>query len=200
MNKDGGHHVFIWFDPGRAATGWAFMVVKRMAFSRPENMVLSNLDYWESGEYKGHEHEHCQNASWLVKKAVEDWGFLAVTAGTEDFDLVQTIGAKEDLLSPVRINAVLDWEIRKTGLKLKYQDRSLRTNQTKARLKLFGFNKRFGKDELSAMQHLVYYVRKVKEESKSRPWKLNEGDQINSYWDCACSDNINYQCDLRHPQ
>lgn len=186
----------IWFDPGAAATGWAHVSVDRKAFSRPEHKVLANLHGWQSGEFTGPEKGHMKRASDLIRYVVERSSYLSVYVGTEDFDLVQTVGSKENLLSPVRINAVLDWECSRVGVQLHYQNRSERSNQTKERLKLFGFNKNFKKDEFAAMQHLVYRLRKMKEAANARPWKLASADVINDRWDCACVQRR--PCDLVH--
>jgi hypothetical protein len=194
----------IWFDPGAAATGWGHVCVRRNAFSRPENKVLANILTWQSGELKGPESGQLDNIVGRLRSLRDRAGYLCMEVGTEEFDLVQTIGGK-NLLSPVRINAVLDWEVTKLGLKLRYQNRSLRINQTRERLKLFGFNKRFGKDEFAAMQHLVYRLRKIKEESRHQPWKLGEGSLINAHYDCRCENGKGMKarrpkCDLIHPR
>lgn len=197
---------FLYFDPGAAATGWAYACVDRRAFSRPENKVLRHIVGWRSGEFTGTQTAHLTAAVNMIQRMVDKTSFILVEIGTEDFDLVQTVGGKEALLSPVRINAILDWECYKRGLKLRYQNRSLRINQTKDRLKLFGFDKRFKKDELAAMQHLVYRLRKIKDASKSQPWKLNSGDVLNDHYDCRCQTEWSQmrarrpKCDLVHPR
>lgn len=196
------------FDPG-GTIGWSHLVLDYRAFSRPENKVLSNVRSWNSGEFQGTEVEQiqsCVDKIWVVHfgrelNARANVVSPAINAGnvdtvSEDFELTQLIGGK-NLLSPVRINAVLDWECRRQGLQLHLQKRSMRTGVTKDRLKLFGFTgRRFGKDEFSAMQHAVVWLRGIKKKSIAFPWKLMD-KMGGRYWDCDCSEG--YQCDWKHP-
>ena len=122
---------------------------------------------------------------------------------SEDFELVQTIGGK-NLLSPVRINAVLDWICQtKFGLKLQTQRRTMRTSVTPDRLREFGFDGRWtktgnGKDKFAAMQHAIVWLRRQKELSRSRPWKITANGRFNDHWDCACAKGS--RCNLDHPK
>jgi len=87
---------------------------------------------------------------------------------------VQTIGGR-DLLSPVRINAVLAHYCQKYyALQLNLQSRTMRTNQTKERLQEWGFAPWKGKDSFAAMQHAVTWIRRVKQRANERSWKLTE--------------------------
>lgn len=186
------------FDPG-GTIGWAHFIVSVKAFSRPEHKVLRYIKSWNCGEFTGQETEQLQAASALIYRAHFDPPpFNTIThVVSEDFELTQLIGGR-NLLSPVRINAVLDWECRKHGLELNLQARQMRTAVTKERLKLFGFQGSFRKDEFSAMQHAVTWIRRVKQKSRERPWKLSDRVSANAYWDCAC--RRRKQCDLMHPQ
>lgn len=198
------YHI-IWFDPGAAATGWGHLVLHAKAFARPERKVLPYVLSWDCGEFTGHEHEQLENAVTLmhnVRRNIYSPFMSKADIGTEDFALTQMVGGK-NLLSPVRLNAVLDWEVRKLGLTLQYQDRTLRTSITRDRLTAFGFLGRFRKDEFAAMQHAITFMRRQKELSKTRPWKLSDGVSSNAYWDCACETTDTYgrgQCDLNHPR
>lgn len=124
---------------------------------------------------------------------------------SEDFELTQLIGGA-NLLSPVRINAVLEYECQRWGLQLNKQRRSLRTSVTPERLEMYGFKppgRRWsktskGKDAFAAMQHAVVWLRRLKEQTRGRPWKLADGSTHNAFWDCACDDGL--PCDLRHPR
>lgn len=197
------YHLVV-FDPG-GTIGWAHFIIHARAFSRPEHKVLANLISWDCGEFSGQEHEQLGEASRLIYRAHFDPPpFNTRTdAVSEDFELTQTIGGK-NLLSPVRINAVLDWECRKQGLRLQTQARQMRRSVTPERLVLFGFHppgKRWtttgkGKDAFAAMQHAIVWVRRVKEKSIAQPWKLADG-QSKSMWDCQC--NRGRRCDLVHP-
>lgn len=194
------------FDTG-GTIGWAHFVIDYRAFSRPDAKVLRWLKSWDCGEFTGQEHEQIGAAVKLIHQS--RFGPMPFTSRTdvmsEDFALAQTIGGKE-LVSPIRINAVLDWECRKLGLTLELQDRAQRVQITPDRLELFGFEpprKRWspngpGKDAFAAMQHGVVKLRRIKEVSRSRPWKLSDRTSSNAMWDCACEEGR--RCDLTHPK
>ena len=210
----------LWFDPGAAATGWAAFIVDFRAFSRPDNYVLEYLDWWDYGEFTGPEHDQMAAAVSQVKWTVDVWGrnvsMLQYEVGGEDFDLVQTVGSKENLLSPVRFNAVMAWECSKVGIKYRYQNPSERTDWTRERLKLAGLIKpsqTMRKDAFAAMQHGAHRLKKIKAEANKRPWKLSEGSTTNAYYDCACQNpqrqrdahgrlrsNNPRRCDMLHPK
>ena len=189
------------FDPGAAGTGWCHFVVDCRAFSRPENKVLRWLKSWESGVLRGSEVEHMAAATGMISDTTSIHGrnanYMLYDVVSEDFDLVQTVGSKQNLLSPVRINAVLAWHCHNRAVKFHLQNRALRSSITRERLKLFGFDKRWQKDEFAAMQHGVYWLRHIKKLSRQRPWKLSDGAVLNAYWDCACADDE--PCDMLHP-
>lgn len=191
-----------WFDGG-GSTGFGHACLDRKAFSRPDHHWEDYVNWWDCGEFTGPETGRMTEAVRWVSSILDEVSYLSYHVGGEDFDLVQTIGRDEDLLSPVRFNAVLDWECQKRGLKYRYQKRSIRTSVTPARLNNFGFEGRWvktgkGKDAFAAMQHLVVYIRRLKKESIGHPWKLNDGDIHGAYWDCRCSRGR--KCDLIHPR
>lgn len=186
----------IYFDPG-GTLGWAWFVVDRRAFSRPEHKILRWLRTWDCGEFTGPETKVLQSALELIDTTVQLVGFLNCKIGGEDFDKQNNPGKKENLFSPVRQNAILEWECLKRGIRYEVQARQMRTSVTKERLKLWGFEGSFKKDEFSAMQHGIVRLRRMKQESLKRPWKLNEPDMVNAYWDCACERGA--RCDLVHP-
>lgn len=197
------------FDPG-GTTGVAQFCVDYRAFTRPENKILANVKWWDCRELEGTEFEQLTAAEALIREAQHGEGPFnrRVEAVTEDFDLVQLTGSKENLLSPVRINAVVDWLCHRWVTPLVYQNRNLRTNVTAERLQAFGFESPYrrsgawsktgsGKDAFAAMQHGVVRLKRIKKEAIKRPWKLGEGGVANVRWDCACARGK--QCDLRHP-
>lgn len=207
------------FDPG-GTIGWAHLVFDLRAFSRPEHKVLRWLKDWHCGEFSGTENAQLQEASRLIWRAkfgdmpynsttdVVTGGLTRTDILAEDFELTQLIGGK-NLLSPVRCNAVFDFECQRMGLQLNLQKRSERMQVTPERLKLFGFDSPTnrggrwtktskGKDMFAAMQHAIVWVRKRKAQSRSRPWKLSDGQTMNAFWDCACEEGK--RCDLRHPK
>lgn len=168
-------------DPG-GRIGWATFVVDCRAFIRPEAKVLRWVKSWDCGEFSGTENHQCGEASRLMQRMRYGRNGIVHTmdAVSEEFDLVQTKGGK-DLLSPVRVNAVLDWECQRLlGLKLNLQARHMRMSVTPERLLLFGFEGRWvtrgeGKDEFAAMQHGVVWLRRVKAKSIERPWIIRPG-------------------------
>lgn len=212
MSRAVNEYHLIAFDPGAIATGWAHFVVDFRGFSRPENKVLANLKSWDCGQYTGEEHEQYTAATslvWRAKFGEKPFNTKTDVVG-EDFDLVQTIGGKQ-LLAPVRFNAVLDWECGKLGCKYTLQNRNMRTSITAERLRLMGFEGRWSKtaskskDAFSAMQHGVTWLRRIKEKSRTFPWKLSDNVGTNAYWDCVCAKYRKVGrtpvgvCDLTHP-
>lgn len=202
------------FDPG-GTIGWAHLVIDIHAFSRPENKVLANVKEWDCGEFTGDRHSQLQECRNLIYSAkFEPPPFNTITQVlAEDFELTQLIGG-DDLVSPVEVNAVLDWECHKLGLTLIRQKRSMRTNVTPERLKLMGFDSPMnrggrwvktgvGKDAFAAMQHAIVFVQGVKTKAAQRPWKLSDRQTHNARWDCRCErkrrDGKRYPCDITHP-
>lgn len=172
--------ILLSFDTGGAATGWAMFHVGVQGFATSKAKILRHLSYWNCGELSGTETEILDAAVWLIDQCVlrarrnnrTQYPTPGLHVLTEDFDLTQTIGDKENLLSPVRQNAVLAWECHKRGIQLKYQARNLRMSVTRERLELMDFEGPFKKDEFAAMQHGVVHLRKLKRQSISNPWKV----------------------------
>lgn len=187
------------FDPG-GTIGWSYFIVDFRAFTRPEAKVLRWVEFWDCGEFTGQEVEQLSDALGLIHRARQNdpVHLSKFDAVSEDFELTQLVGG-DNLLSPVRINAVLDWELQtRYGLRLKTQRRQMRMSVTRERLRLFGFQGKFRKDEFSAMQHAVVWLRRLKQESRKHPWKFDDGISRNAKWDCACEEGG--KCNLRHPR
>jgi len=216
MARKPNEYHLVTFDAG-GTIGWSHFVLDCRAFSRPTHKVLRYVKSWDCGEFSGPEHTQLGEASRLIWRAkfgdmpynstvdVVAGGLARADIVAEDFELTQLIGGK-NLLSPVRINAVLGWECYRWGLNLELQRRSLRTGVTPERLLLFGYAppgraKRWtktgkGKDAFAAMQHAIVWLRRVKAKSLGRPWKLSDGQTDNAKWDCACERGE--RCDLVH--
>lgn len=180
MAKTRGQYHVVAFDPGYVGTGWAAFSLSKLAFVRPETKVLAHLHWWSTGTFTGSEREMLRACVDLARRAkyggINSMPFNADTdVVSEDFDLVQTLGGKE-LLAPVRINAVLEWELRSTGIAFHLQNRSMRTNMTKERLNRWGFQ-HTDKDSLAALQHGVTWLKRIKKESIRKPWKLSEEER-----------------------
>ena len=204
------YHI-LWFDPGAAGSGWAHILLSERAYSRPENRVLANVITWDCGTFTGTDLEQYTRAVGLMASIYTAGTFVPrMDIGSEDFDLVQTVGGKDNLLSPVRFNAVLAWEASRFGKTVHLQNRSMRTQQTGDRLNAFGFTGHWsktskGKDEFAAMQHAVTWMRNQKQKANDLPWKLSDGISTNARWDCACENRKGTRakrakCDLSHPQ
>lgn len=219
MSTNPNEYHLVTFDPG-GTIGWAHFILDCRAFSRPEHKILRFLKTWDCGEFTGQENEQVGEASRLIWRAkygdmpyntttdVVSAGLSKADFVSEDFELTQMIGG-DNLLSPVRINAKLNWECYRWGLDLQLQRRSMRTGVTPERLKLFGFDSPMnrggrwtktgkGKDAFAAMQHGIVWLRRTKEKSKSRPWKLGDKQTANARWDCACARGR--RCNLAHPR
>lgn len=181
MSANPNEYSVVAFDPG-GITGWAVFTVHKKAFAKPQNKILSNLVEYDWGEFDGIENDQIEQALQLIYETrfrpmpfVRDCDVV-----TEDFVLLQSIGGKE-LLSPVRINAALDYalyrNINGTALKLTYQSRSVRTGITRERLALWGFPKVRGKDAFAAVQHAITWLRRLKQAHNHTPQfrlKINE--------------------------
>lgn len=165
------------FDPG-GVTGWAWLRLSAKAFSAPARQrrlpVLPFVRDWDCGEFTGPEYDQLHEAVRLIHRAkfgpINDFN-ARTDVISEDFDLTQLIGG-EELLSPVRMIAVLNWECQNRGFDLILQRRQLRTGVTRDRLKLWGFTGVHGKDEFAAMQHAVTHLRLVKKQANSAPWRV----------------------------
>jgi hypothetical protein len=153
-------YIVLVFDPG-GVIGWAKFIVDAKAFARPENKILANVDEWSAGELCGNEHEQLTHAAKMIRDRRQNAHFDVVV---EDFELTQMLGGR-NLLSPVRINAVLEWECFKNGVAFNTQKRTMRTNVTRDRLRNFGFTRGFKKDEFAAMQHAIVWLRRLKQKS-----------------------------------
>lgn len=197
MPIDNEYHL-ITFDPGSAATGWTWFVVDIHAFSRPKASLWDNVLSWDCGEFRGEDLKIPKQCVKLIHEALQFSSYLTMDVVCEDFELTQLVGGK-NLLSPVRIGSVIEWECAKRAVKFHYQARQLRTSSTRQRLNTWGFEGKFKKDEYAAMQHATYWLRNMKRKSMERPWKLNEGGVLNAGgWDCACAKDR--KCDIWHPQ
>lgn len=199
-----GKYHLVTFDPG-GTTGWAHFILNEKAFSRPEHKVLRYVESWDYGEFTGPEVSQLEEARRLMHRA-RGWGTFTTNnchIVSEAFELKQLVGGN-NLLSPVRINAVLDWLCQtQLGLQLQTQRRTMRTGVTPERLREFGFEGHWtttgkGKDAFAAMQHAIVWLRRQKQQSIVRPWKLSGHGHFNDSWDCACEKGK--QCDLEHPR
>lgn len=171
----------IWFDPGGAATGWAHFAIHIRAFTTLSHTVRDNVVAWNTGEFRGSE-------SAMVDACIERvlfarWGSPSnatrfpegLVVGSEQFDRQPNQRGGDEVLSPVRINAALEYGLHKAcpGIELRYQNRSMRVQATKDRLTRLGF-RWAGKDSLAALQHGWIALRRIKQEADRLPWTLDD--------------------------
>lgn len=173
-------HNVVTFDGG-GTVGWAWIQIRKEAFIDREAMILPNIVHWNTGELEGPRHDQIRQSIEIVRGArYSESPHSLVDCIAEDFEFMQTLGGN-DLLLPVEFNAVLDWELeRNFGFRLLKQKRSERTNVTPYRLLHMGFEPVLsktwskngkGKDSFAAMQHAIRWLRRIKDQSKRRPWQ-----------------------------
>lgn len=186
------------FDPGSAATGWAWFAVDFRAFSRPDNDLYEWINTFDYGEFVGTHFEIVKQCVALVDEMHAVAPFLSKQVLSEDFELTQSIGGS-DLLSPLRIKSVIEWHCHSKQISYVEQQRGLRLHVTKQGLKDRGFDcRRIRKDEFAAMQHAVTCLERMKADARKLPWMLPEADALNAGgWDCACRTGAD--CDINHP-
>lgn len=167
------HLHVITFDPG-GQTGWAHFAVHRRAFIHPRNKILRHIIFWRTGKFVGTERDQVNASQDLVRESIYGGRNLAAEYRlvSEPFELTQTAGG-DDLLIPVRLNAVMEFMFWASfHIQMEYQSRSMRTNVTKERMRLWGLTPWDGKDSFAAMQHGVTFLRRLKQEANRRPWEL----------------------------
>lgn len=103
----------VWFDPG-GTTGWSLFVVHPAALFEADVRVLDNVQYWECGQFSGSENEIMDEMLDLCAA----WPNAAI--GTEDFTLGR-FSMDRSLLSPVRLNAALEYQLWSDKRQLWYQ-------------------------------------------------------------------------------
>jgi|ERR1700754_2908477 len=169
---------FIWFDTGGAATGWAHFAIHIRAFTGPQWAWEDHVRAWNTGEFRGTETRMAQQC--IERVLFARWGPpslatsfpMGLFVGTESFDRQPNQRGGDEVLSPVRINAMLQYGLylQCPGIELLYQGRSMRVQVTKERLTRWGYGWK-GKDSFAAMQHVVTFIRRTKQEADRRPWR-----------------------------
>lgn len=101
----------VWIDPGEHS-GWCVMSVSADCLSDPHEMILDNIAHWAAGQIHGEELHQIEEALDLYRA----WPDAA--CGTEDF-ILQQFRRDRTLLAPVRINAVLGYELKRGDPKRK---------------------------------------------------------------------------------
>lgn len=150
----------ITFDPG-GVTGWSVFCIHDKAMVDPEYKILDNIQHWAAGEFWGKEDRIVDD----MLELCATWPRARIT--TEDFVLLK-FSQDRELLSPVRINAVLQYGLRGAGRHLYYQGSGIAlTSVTDDRLKQWGFYTATAgkKDARSAVKHNLTVLRLMKEEN-----------------------------------
>lgn len=152
------------FDNG-GVTGWAVWSVHPEALLDSEVKILDNVENhtWGQIDARGPDAEvACTKASVEV---VRGWPGSAVLM--EDF-ILQMFSKGRDLLTPVRLNAMLDYALEvELGIHVTHRQMpsEAKTAITDERLKLWGFYSRAGGMEHSrdADRHAILFLRKAKD-------------------------------------
>ncbi len=101
----------VWIDPGEVS-GWCVAAVSPDALSDPHERILDNVAHWVAGQIHGEELRQIEEALDLYRA----WPDAA--CGSEDF-ILQQMRKDRTLLAPVRINAVLGYELKRGDPKRK---------------------------------------------------------------------------------
>ncbi len=169
----GGYLWVVGFDPG-VTTGWAVFRLP-MARLRVHGFVESvrpeHGSGWAAGEFggggldgDGSEFATVGAMLGLVRETYElvdeEYGDQVMVV-TEDF-ILRRLGMDRSLLSPVRLNAVLEWEFRKRGaMRLWKQAASdAKTTVTDGRLLRWGLYLPGSPHRRDAMRHAILLARK----------------------------------------
>lgn len=157
--------VVIALDPG-GTTGWSIMQVHPESLIDPQCPILSNIDYWQHGQFTGNENRQAKEAAELI----EQWPGAAVVI--EDFILRKFLQDR-DLLAPVRITARVEYALYLRGQSFfKQQPSEAKGVATDDRLKAWKLYRSEGAEQHArdADRHAITWLRKAKERSVIRSY------------------------------
>jgi hypothetical protein len=171
----------IGIDPG-GTTGWSVMVVHPEALVDKEVPILGNIQYHGNGEIaaipnngKSVKALELSNAERLCVRALladvlVRWPGSALII--EDF-LLRKRTMDRELLSPVRLTAVLEWEVENLDLHMhlvRQQPSQAKTVATDERLRQWGLYKRAGgmQHARDADRHSITFLRSAKQKGSIR--------------------------------
>lgn len=124
-------YIVLSLDPG-GTTGWSIFGIHPDAMSGdPAIQVVPNVEFWLAGQFEGEEHDQADE----IVDLVGHWPSARLVC--EDFILRKHSQARE-LLSPVRLTAVVSWAIRPRYLVLQQPSLAM-TTITDERQKAMGF-------------------------------------------------------------
>jgi len=157
----------IWLDPG-GTTGWCVMSVLPEALSDPDMRILDNIYHWTSGQIVGPEPDQADEIAELIT------AWPGALVGIESFELRQ-FRKDRDLLSPVRIGAMVEWAALRGGgagvradappAVVEWQSPSLaKKTASDDSLKEWGLYRREGGEEHArdATRHAITFYRRCK--------------------------------------
>lgn len=150
-------------DPG-GTTGWCVLAVHPESLVEPDVTILGNILWWTSGQFTGTEYK--QNSQ--IIDLIECWPYAAVLL--EDFILRKQLRSRE-LLSPVRITSVIEYELERVGRPcFKQQPSEAKNTATDDRLKNWGLYRREGGEEHArdATRHAITFLRRAKDRPNIR--------------------------------
>lgn len=152
-------------DPG-GMTGWSIMVVHPESLSDPKVSILANIEHREHGQIGCGDpltDEGERKCVAALLSIIANWDGACVVI--EDFHL-RKMAKNRELLSPVRLTAMLEWELHGTGAVtvLRQQPSIAMTTATDVRLKDWGLYQRAGGQghARDADRHSITHLRRCK--------------------------------------
>lgn len=147
-------------DPG-GTTGWALFQVHPEAMGGdPEIPVMSNIEYWNAGQFRGNQDDQVDQILGLVA----EWPQARLV--TEDFKLRQL----DAVLDPVEINAIIRREVRPRYW-VKQMPSLAMTTVTDERLKAWGFWIPGQEHARDAIRHSITFLKRRKEVAVKQYWE-----------------------------
>jgi hypothetical protein len=120
--------VVCWVDPGETS-GWCIIAVSPYCLVDPDERILDNVAHWAAGQILGDELRQIGDALDFYRQ----WPDAA--CGTEDF-ILRKFSMDRALLAPVRVNAVLGYELLKGSHAAAHGSRPLFLQMPSMRLKV----------------------------------------------------------------
>lgn len=150
-----GLYLIVALDPG-GTTGWTVMGVHPEALNGdPDVPILSNIEWWTAGQFKGQEWDQCDQAvelinSWPSARLVSEKFVLRSRVTTSDVTVLD------------RMNAVIGWAVRPRYIVLQQPSLAMST-VTDDRQKLWGFWRPGEEHARDAIKHALTFLKRQKE-------------------------------------
>lgn len=161
-------HLHILGIDGGGTTGWARLTVPRASvYGSEPGKILS----WDQGQFYGDENRQVDEICRLARETQSLDYNIGPAIVVEDF-ILSTHVRGEQVLSPVRVNAKIDYAIhlgRAGDSRLTIQNRQIaKTTATDDRLKAWGLYVRGEEHARDAMRHAVTALRRAKASAEVR--------------------------------